>query len=125
MSLARLLASGVVPDLVAGHCELELRDYTAEIVSGGFPGLRGGSDRAVRAALDGYLSAIALSPEPVPSEEWQPPIWGTPPRWDDDAERARHGVRLPRVNAMTISPGGLLRQIVRGFLPDRRAIIYG
>jgi uncharacterized protein len=39
-------------------------------------------------ALDGYLSAIALSPEPVPADEWQPPIWGTPPRWEDDAERA-------------------------------------
>ena len=38
-------------------------------------------------ALDGYLSAIALSPEPVPPGEWQPPIWGTPPRWDSDAER--------------------------------------
>ena len=31
VSLARLLDHGVVPDLVAGHCELELRDYTAEI----------------------------------------------------------------------------------------------
>ena len=58
VSLARLLDHGVVPDLVAGHCGLELRDYTAEIVSGGFPGLRGGSDRAVRAALDGYLQRI-------------------------------------------------------------------
>ena len=57
VSLARLLDHGVVPDLVAGRCELELRDYTAEIVSGGFPGLRG-SDRAVRAALDGYLQRI-------------------------------------------------------------------
>ena len=58
VSLAGLLDHGVVPDLVAGHCGLELRDYTAEIVSGGFPGLRGGSDRAVRAALDGYLQRI-------------------------------------------------------------------
>jgi len=40
-------------------------------------------------ALDGYLSAIALSPESVPAEEWQPPIWGTPPRWENDAERAQ------------------------------------
>lgn len=38
-------------------------------------------------ALDGYLSALVLSPEPVPAGEWQPPVWGTPPRWDD-AERA-------------------------------------
>lgn len=39
-------------------------------------------------ALDGYLSALVLSPEPVPFEEWQAPIWGLPPRWDDD-ERAQ------------------------------------
>ena len=39
-------------------------------------------------ALDGYLSALVLSPEPVPAEEWQPPVWGTPPRWQDEAERA-------------------------------------
>lgn len=38
--------------------------------------------------LDGYLSALALSPAPVPASEWEPPIWGTPPRWDDAAERA-------------------------------------
>ena len=58
VSLAGLLDHGVVSDLVGGHCELELRDYTAEIVSGGFPGLCGGSDRAVRTALDGYLQRI-------------------------------------------------------------------
>ena len=34
-------------------------------------------------ALDGYLSALVLSPEPVPASEWQPPVWGSPPRWDD------------------------------------------
>lgn len=39
-------------------------------------------------ALDGYLSALVLSPEPVPPAEWQPPVWGTPPRWRDAAERA-------------------------------------
>jgi uncharacterized protein len=39
-------------------------------------------------ALDGYLSALALSPEPVGPEEWQPPIWGAPPRWED-GERAQ------------------------------------
>ena len=39
-------------------------------------------------ALDGYLSALVLSPEPIPAEEWQPPIWGAPPRWNDDSERA-------------------------------------
>ena len=39
-------------------------------------------------ALDGYLSALVLSPEAVAPDEWQPPIWGAPPRWNDDAERA-------------------------------------
>ena len=39
-------------------------------------------------ALDGYLSALVLSPEPVGPEEWQPPVWGTPPRWDNERERA-------------------------------------
>lgn len=38
-------------------------------------------------ALDGYLTAIALSPSAVPVEEWTPPVWGsTPPRWADDEE---------------------------------------
>ncbi|MDB6163558.1 MAG: hypothetical protein JWL98_990 [Xanthomonadaceae bacterium] len=39
-------------------------------------------------ALDGYLSALVLSPEPIAADEWQPPVWGTPPRWDSAAERA-------------------------------------
>jgi uncharacterized protein len=39
-------------------------------------------------ALDGYLSALVLSPDAVPADEWQPPIWGRPPRWSDEAERA-------------------------------------
>ena len=39
-------------------------------------------------ALDGYLSALVVSPDTVPAGEWQPPVWGTPPRWADDAERA-------------------------------------
>jgi uncharacterized protein len=40
-------------------------------------------------ALDGYLSALVLSPEPVPASEWQPPVWGSPPRWDDATEAAQ------------------------------------
>ena len=40
-------------------------------------------------ALDGFLSALVLSPSPVPPEEWQPLVWGgKPPRWDSDAEAA-------------------------------------
>jgi uncharacterized protein len=41
-------------------------------------------------ALDGYLSAMVLSPSDIASEEWQPPVWGRlPPRWDNDVERAQ------------------------------------
>jgi len=38
-------------------------------------------------ALDGYLSALVVSPGDIPPEEWQPAVWGTPPRWADAAER--------------------------------------
>ena len=37
-------------------------------------------------ALDGYLTALALSPEAVPFEEWEPAVWGKPPRWADEDE---------------------------------------
>ncbi len=41
-------------------------------------------------ALDGYLTAIVLSPDDIAAEEWQPPVWGRlPPRWDNDQERAQ------------------------------------
>ncbi len=40
-------------------------------------------------ALDGYLSALAVSPETVPPEEWQPAVWGGKvPRWSDADEAA-------------------------------------
>ncbi|KGM56705.1 hypothetical protein N799_02080 [Lysobacter arseniciresistens ZS79] len=40
-------------------------------------------------ALDGYLSALAVSPgEALPMSAWEPDVWGKPPRWDDEAERA-------------------------------------
>lgn len=58
VSLARLLAHGVTADVVSGRSTLGLSDYTAEIVAGGFPALRGGPERATRAALDGYLQRI-------------------------------------------------------------------
>ena len=57
-------------------------------------------------ALDGYLSALAVSPgEPMPMEEWEPAVWGTPPRWDDAEERtsierllqAHHAMATARV----------------------------
>ena len=38
-------------------------------------------------ALDGFLTALAVSPSPVPPEEWQPVVWGgKTPRWDGEDE---------------------------------------
>ncbi|HMB57721.1 MAG TPA: UPF0149 family protein [Arenimonas sp.] len=38
-------------------------------------------------ALDGYLSAIVVSPGDIPASEWQPAVWGPkPPRWESPAE---------------------------------------
>ncbi|HEY4530097.1 MAG TPA: UPF0149 family protein [Luteimonas sp.] len=38
-------------------------------------------------ALDGFLTALAVSPSHVPPEEWQPVVWGgKPPRWDGEEE---------------------------------------
>jgi uncharacterized protein len=39
--------------------------------------------------LDGFLTALIIGPEPVPSDEWLPVIWGDgPPPFVDDAEAA-------------------------------------
>lgn len=38
-------------------------------------------------ALDGYLSALAVGPVDPAAERWMPTVWGTPPRWADEAER--------------------------------------
>ena len=45
------------PD-VDGATAVTLDDYTAEILAGGFPGIRHPSGRAQRAALDGYLDRV-------------------------------------------------------------------
>lgn len=40
-------------------------------------------------ALDGFLSAIAVSPDPITGSEWQSQVWGNqPPRWRDPEEKA-------------------------------------
>ena len=40
-------------------------------------------------ALDGFLSALAVSPVAVPASEWQPAVWGgKTPRWDSPEEAA-------------------------------------
>lgn len=41
-------------------------------------------------ALDGFLSALVVSPSPVPQGEWEPVVWGgKPPRWDSAEEAAQ------------------------------------
>ena len=40
-------------------------------------------------ALDGFLSALAVSPSAVPQAEWEPAVWGgKPPRWGSPEEAA-------------------------------------
>lgn len=56
VSLAALL-QGKRPGL-SGACPVRLEDYTREIVSSGFPGLRSSSGRTLRGHLDGYLRHI-------------------------------------------------------------------
>lgn len=43
---------------IAGATRLTLEDYTREVVTSGFPGLRHLQDRALRAQLDGYIDRI-------------------------------------------------------------------
>ncbi|MDR0848198.1 MAG: DUF4143 domain-containing protein [Propionibacteriaceae bacterium] len=43
---------------IEGRCNLELVDYTREILSSGFPGIRDYPEQARRAQLDGYLARI-------------------------------------------------------------------
>lgn len=53
----RSLLSGSRPPL-EGTTDATLEDYTRELVTGGFPGIRFSDERAQRAALDGYLARI-------------------------------------------------------------------
>lgn len=69
-------------------------------------------------ALDGFLSALAVGPEPVPPEEWQPVVWGgKPPRWDNAEEAAE-------VEALLMAHWRMVEQRVRfpgDELPDHLA----
>jgi hypothetical protein len=56
VSLGDLLAGTRLP--LEGETSVRLDDYVAEILAGGFPGMRTPSARARRAALDGYLERI-------------------------------------------------------------------
>lgn len=55
-SLAELL-TGSRPK-ISGTTRVVLDDYVTEILAGGFPGMRGRTDRQLRAALDGYLDRV-------------------------------------------------------------------
>lgn len=56
VSLERLLAGEALE--IAGTTDVSLDDYVNEILSSGFPGLRGLGGRALRSELDGYLARI-------------------------------------------------------------------
>jgi predicted AAA+ superfamily ATPase len=56
VSLAALLTGAV--SNVDGRTDFALTDYVDEILAGGFPGMRGLADRALRAQLDGYLLRV-------------------------------------------------------------------
>ena len=56
VSLAALLEGGLGP--LEGSTGVTLDGYVDAILASGFPGLRGLTDRALRAQLDGYLSRI-------------------------------------------------------------------
>jgi len=56
VSFSNLLAGGSTKP--AGACPLTLTDYTREIVTGGFPGMRHLTGRALNLQLDSYLARI-------------------------------------------------------------------
>ena len=56
VSLAELLVGTRPP--IEGRTAVTLDRYVEEIVAGGFPGMHGGSGRARRAELDGYIARI-------------------------------------------------------------------
>jgi hypothetical protein len=56
VSLAELLDGGQAP--ITGRTDVGLERYVDEILTSGFPGIRGLSGRLLRAQLDGYLERI-------------------------------------------------------------------
>ena len=54
-------------------------------------------------ALDGFFSALAVSPVEVPEDAWQAVVWGgKAPRWDDDAEAAEVAALLAAHRALAL-----------------------
>src|SRR3546814_19313106 len=50
--------------------------------------------------LDGFLTAIAIGPEPVPQADWMPVVWaGDEPAFADAAQAERFQGRLDRKRA--------------------------
>lgn len=56
VSLRRMLVGDRAT--IGGETDVVLRDYTAEVVRGGFPGMRHLTGRSLRAQVDGYLAGI-------------------------------------------------------------------
>lgn len=68
-------------------------------------------------ALDGYLSALMVSPDMVMPGEWQPGIFGDkPPRWDGAEEAAE-------VEALLTGLWNLISERVRQEAPDREQLL--
>ncbi|RNF83720.1 UPF0149 family protein [Montanilutibacter psychrotolerans] len=69
-------------------------------------------------ALDGFLSALVVSPDVIAPAEWHPAVWGgTTPRWGDAAEQAE-------VEALLAGHWNMVSQRVRhgdDDLPDHLA----
>jgi hypothetical protein len=116
VSMGGLLSGDAV---VAGTCRLGLRDYTDEILAGGFPGMRGLTGRALVAQLDSYLDRIVDHDHAVrgapdrPADPRPPAGMAADPRPPVGADRGpqappgRPGLaaRLVRVGASTLLTG--------------------
>jgi uncharacterized protein len=64
-----------------------LRDADIDLLSAYFTDPELGDDVMTLPELDGFLTALAIGPEPIPSDEWLPIIWnGGEPLFRDDAQ---------------------------------------
>lgn len=53
-------------------------------------------------ALHGYLTAIAVGPEPVPMDEWLPRVWGPDPEDAPDFKDERQAARMRELLARSL-----------------------
>lgn len=49
--------------------------------------------------LDGFLSGIAVSPEPIAQADWMPRVWGKEPRWENARDRDEHHAPILHLKA--------------------------